>query len=342
MSADWTWTDAAWLCVEGRGWPDTEGPYDRLPARAKAQVRDAVWSLSRCPTGVTVRFETDARELRARWRLAEATLSGVNLPALAHSGLDLYGQAGDGSWRWLGVTRELAGAEAESPFLTAPLDGRRRQCKVYLSTFNPVLRLAIGVPKGSTVRIVSPRPEKPVAYYGTSIVHGAGVSRPGMTHVAILGRRLDYPVLNLGFSGNALMEPEVAELLAELDPAVYLLDALPNMGAALVEERAEAFVLRLHEARPRTPIVLVEDRTYPAGWACPSQAAENLSRRAAYKQVFGRLLGAGVGPLYYLEGDGLLGTDGDGTNDGSHTNDLGASRMADALVPVLRRILFGL
>ena len=40
-----------------------------------------------------------------------------------------------------------------------------------------------------------------------------------------------------------------------------------------------------------------------------------------------------------LDGNGLLGMDNDGTNDGSHTSDLGASRMADALEPVLRRLL---
>ena len=68
-------------------------------------------------------------------------------------------------------------------------------------------------------------------------------------------------------------------------------------------------------------------------------AEANISRRDALKQVYAELLRDKGGDLYYIEGDGLLGLDGDGTNDGSHTNDLGASRMADALEPVLRRIL---
>ena len=38
-----------------------------------------------------------------------------------------------------------------------------------------------------------------------------------MVHTAILGRRLDVPVINLGFSGNGKMEAEVTELLAELE-----------------------------------------------------------------------------------------------------------------------------
>ncbi|HRC87373.1 MAG TPA: SGNH/GDSL hydrolase family protein, partial [Thermoanaerobaculia bacterium] len=38
---------------------------------------------------------------------------------------------------------------------------------------------------------------------------------PGMVHTAILGRKLDWPVINLGFSGNGKMEPELARLAPE-------------------------------------------------------------------------------------------------------------------------------
>ena len=71
----------------------------------------------------------------------------------------------------------------------------------------------------------------------------------------------------------------------------------------------------------------------------PEVARRNTENRAAFKSVYSKLLAAIPNPLHYIEGDGLLGTDNDGTNDGSHCNDLGASRMASALEPVLRRIL---
>ena len=48
------------------------------------------------------------------------------------------------------------------------------------------------------------------------------------------GRRLDLPVVNLGFSGNGKAEPEVARLLADLDPAIYVLDPLPNLTPAFL------------------------------------------------------------------------------------------------------------
>ncbi len=342
MSEDRTWVDATQLCVEGRGFADTWGPFGRLPACARDRLREPVWDLAKHPTGVTVTFETDAVDVRARWHLGGAPTALPHTPLLAAYGIDLYGQADDGTWRWVGVTRELAGQEAESAFVGSPLDGRLRRYRAYLPVFSPVDAVAFGVPAAATIRAVAPRAERPVAYYGTSIVHGVGASRAGMTHVALLGRRLNYPVLNLGLSGNAVMEPEMAEVLAELDPVAYVLDPVPNMSGELIDERGEAFVQRLREAHPTTPIILVEDRTYPAGWACPAPAADNLRRRAAYQRLCAKLVAAGVESLHYIEGDGLLGWDGDGTNDGSHCNDLGASHMADSLVPVLRRVIYGL
>ena len=342
MANDSVWVDAATLCVEGQGWSDCQAPFDRLPARAEGLVRPDVWSLGQHSSGVTVRFVTDAIAIRARWTLAGEPAAMAQTTLIACCGLDLYAKASTGQWRWVGNSREVPARTSETNFFASPLDGQAREYKLYLPVFSQVLKLEIGVPLGATLKTVPVRPERPIVYYGTSIIHGVGTSRPGMTIPALLGRRLDYPIISLGLSGNALMEPEVAELLAELDPAVYVLDALPNMVGPLVQERAEAFLRRLAQARPGTPLVLVEDRTYPYMWVSSPAHDENQPRRAAFRQVYGNLLSAGIGPLHYLEGDALLGADGDGTGDGSHANDLGASRMADALLPVLQRVLSGL
>ena len=48
-------------------------------------------------------------------------------------------------------------------------------------------------------------------------MHGACASRPGMSISSILGRRLNRPVVNLGFSGNGKMEIPVADLIGSLN-----------------------------------------------------------------------------------------------------------------------------
>ena len=57
------------------------------------------------------------------------------------------------------------------------------------------------------------------------------------------------------------------------------------------------------------------------------------------RKAYEELQAAGVKKLHYLAGDLLLGEDTEGTTDGSHPNDLGFLRQADAFEPVLRQAL---
>jgi hypothetical protein len=97
----------------------------------------------------------------------------------------------------------------------------------------------------------------------------------------------------------------------------------------------------LRAARPDTPIVLVEDRRNTNSWIHPDRAAHHTANHAALKAAFTGLQSEGVKRLYYIEGDALLGDDGDGATDGSHPNDLGFVRQADVFEPVLRKALKG-
>ena len=175
-------------------------------------------------------------------------------------------------------------------------------------------------------------------FYGTSITQGGCASRPGMVHTAILGRRLDRPVVNLGFSGNGTLDLDIAALLGELDAAVFVLDCLPNLNPMQVAERTEPFVKALRKAKPDTPILLVEDRSYANAAVLPAAAKRNADSRAAYKKAFDALV-AGDKNLHYLTGDKLIGDDGEGTVDGSHPTDLGFLRQADAFEAALKPIL---
>ncbi len=209
----------------------------------------------------------------------------------------------------------------------------------YLPLYNGIEELEFGVPSGALLQSLPAR-EQPIVFYGTSITHGACASRPGMCHTAILGRWLDRPVLNLGFSGNGRMEIEVADLLAELDASVFVIDCLPNLSNPDdVADRTGRVVNRLRAAQEKTPILLVEDRTYDYAWIRRSARNRHASTRAALRKSFEELRRAGVQNLHYLEGDALLGEDGDATTDGSHPNDLGFYRQSRAMEPILRQLL---
>lgn len=340
------WHDARDIGVEGQGWTDTASPFDRLPARAKELVRPPVWGLSQQSAGLCVRFITDATEIHARWTLTSARLEMNHMPATGVSGVDLYARTTTidqpgGKLRWLAVGRPTA--QQNSTKLVSGISEGTREYMLYLPLYNGVKSVEIGVPKGTSIWKPKTRPSglKPIVFYGTSITQGGCASRTGMVHTAILGRWLDAPVINLGFSGNGRMEAEVATLMAELDVSCFVIDCLPNISAGDVKSRTEPLVKILRRAHPKTPIVLVEDRSYANSFFLTSTRQRNLTSRVELKAVFDRLKKAGDPNLHYITGEELIGDDGEGTVDSSHPTDLGFVRQSEAFQKVLRPILEG-
>jgi lysophospholipase L1-like esterase len=334
-----TWYAVPSWGVEGRGWSDVKRFYDRLPGRSEGVVPEKVWGLSRHSAGMSCRFITDATEIQVRYSLLSPRLEMAHMPATGVSGVDLYTLVEGGQWRWIGTAQPT-----QPRVLTTVIRGMkpgRRTYMLYLPLYNGTDSLEVGVTRGATFEPVLPRSEKPLVFYGTSIMHGACASRPGMGITAILGRRLNVPTINLGFSGAGKMEPEVGKLLAELDASVFVLDCLPNLTSDETAARVEPLVRQLRAARPTTPILLVEDRVFPNAVVLPDRLEGHRQRHAILRKTFERLTSSGMEHLYYLEGDGLLGDDGEATVDGSHPTDLGMMRYADAYEKILRTIIDG-
>ena len=160
---------------------------------------------------------------------------------------------------------------------------------------------------------------------GTLVVNGSP-SHPSRS------RTLAVHVLELLGGGDVLD-------LAELDPAVYVLDGVPNMNAREIDERALAFVRILLTARPRTPVLLVEDRTTANAAVLEGARRRHADNRAALRKVYEQLVADKAAGVHYLAGDALIGGDGEATVDGSHPTDLGFLREADAFQKALLPLL---
>lgn len=338
------WLDALALGIEGRGFAGGAHPYDRLPGDARGRVTEAVWTLQQHSAGMAVRFRTSSPEIGVRWHLRFPELAMITMPATGVSGVDLYADQ-DGHLRYAGT-----GRPAEFPVNTTRLpgsqDGRSWTFLLYLPLYNGVDSLQIGVLPGHDLEAVAPggATTRPVCFYGTSIVHGGCASRPGMAYPAIVGRRLGLPIINLGFSGSARAEPEIAELLSRLDPAAYVLDPLPNMATDTVAERMEGMVRALRRARAEAPILLVEHLRFTKLPLADERAswAEWQRKNDALRDVALRLEGEGMRGIRRLGWHDLLGDDEEGTVDGVHPSDLGFTRMADAVAGALGELLPGL
>lgn len=328
-SGEQLWYDGRLLLLEGKGWENTESYYDRLPAAAKDKVRGPVWNLSHDSAGMCLRFVTEATSLKIRWTLRDENLAMPHMPATGVSGIDLYGRTHGGQWMFAQNGRPAAMSN-EASFPVTP----GAEYMLYLPLYNGVRSIEIGVPRDKAISKPTASPGKqnrPMVFYGTSITQGGCASRPGMACTAIVRRQLDIPVINLGFSGNGKMEPEMADLLAELDPAVYVLDCLWNMNPDEVSQRVGPFVRKLRAVRPGTPILLVED--------CHVANITPTRKGAILRRIYEELKTEGITGLHFLSNQDMLGTDGDGTVDGCHPNDIGMMRQATAFSKSLSTIL---
>jgi lysophospholipase L1-like esterase len=320
------WYDAKFLVVEGKGWLDTASDYDRLPLKAKGMVNEDVWELGHCSAGMQVRFATDAETLQVHWTLTDRTLAMPHMPATGVSGIDLYARGKTGKLEFCanGIPTDTSNTVS----FTLP---ESNEYVLYLPLYNGVKLLEIGIPKETRLaRPARSSPSHAIVFYGTSITQGACASRPGMAAASIVARQLDVPVINLGFSGCGTMEKELAELLSDLDPAVYVLDCLWNMTPEMVSERVEPFINTLRKTRPMTPILLVEDSNF-----------QNVSTEKGdlLRKIYAKRKAQNDKNLYLLLNTGMLGEDGDGTVDGCHPNDLGMARQAFVFIKCLEPIL---
>lgn len=331
------------LPIQGRCWNRETGPvYQRLPQRAARLVRQPVWNLSRQTAGLYIQFRTNAPRIEVKYTVTGGHAM-PHMPATGVSGVDLYMTDCDGRTHWCAAKYQFGDTIR---YTYRDLTYRNTHAKgneftLYLPLYNGVKTLEIGVPDGSPLLFQRPSAEKPVIVYGTSIAQGACASRPGMAWTNILQRKLDRPVVNLGFSGNGQLDEAMFQLLAETDAALYVIDCMPNMTderADLIRPRLEKG-LRLLRSRSSAPILLVEHDGYMGYTASASREEQfrrtNRELRRAYDS-----LNAELGGLHYL-GFEELGLSMDSQVDGVHATDLGMAQYAEAYYNKVSQILYG-
>lgn len=252
--------------MEGRGFPGQGNPYHRLPESQKPRTTEKVWGLSKTSIGFNVRFKTDSDTLAVRWDFPGYHSPLAYLSMVAHAGVDVYARRPNEK-RWRHVKEGIAptwrlvkGTKRGEHTFAGELKWKWRpgdEAMIYLPMRYGPRNFAIGLKKGGSIEKARPHiTDKPVVIYGTSICNGGATSRAGLAFPAIMSRFADVEVVNLGFSGSGRMELPMADLVADIDASIYILDCLPNMGMELVDENYEPFLRQLRKRRPDTPIIM--------------------------------------------------------------------------------------
>ena len=309
-----------------------DGQYRRMPDDIAKSVSTSVHILSKETSGGRVKFRTNSSYVAVHTKCSRHIMPHFALTG--SSGFDVYTgkkqtYAGTIIPPW--NCDEFSEYEGKVSFD----DRRMREITLNLPLYSPVFELYIGLEKNAKIEAtVGYKYETPIVYYGHSITQGGCASRAGMSYEAILSRELNTDYINLGFSGSALAEDEMAEYVAGLEMSIFVYDYDHNApDVEHLEATHEKMFKKVREAHPDTPIVMLSHSRW-------RQRKEEKERMSVVKRTYDNAVAAGDKNVYFIPGYTLMKYAKDnGTVDGCHPNDYGFMSMARVLTPLIRKLL---
>jgi len=330
--------DADEFEIIGKGFSDTETPYVRLPEHLKDTLRPVLWKLGKHSSGLAIRFCSNSTSIGFKWE----ALFGNSMSHMAGTGvrgLDLYTFENE-HWQYIRTARP--NEKKSRVLLVSNMKPVEREYMLYLPLYDGIESLEIGIDSGAMIsnpKIKLPVTDKPIVFYGTSITQGGCASRPGMAYPSIIERKTNIETINLGFSGNGLMDWGILDAMIEIDASCYLIDCLPNCSLERVNERGYTFINRLLIEKKKTPIIMIGEVGFTQSYFDPTLDERVKEKNKAWKDIYERLKREGNINLYFIPHDNLIGNDFEGTVDGRHFTDLGFQRFAENVLNVLDPVI---
>jgi hypothetical protein len=306
----------------------------RLPEQFKGSVRPPVWSLAQDPSGGRIRFATDSKTIGIT--AENPGFSNMHhMASVGENGFDLYV---DG--RYFGSAWPDSAGKIVKEW-TIALERKMHEVTIYLPLYKPVSIREVRLDHGAELRPARPYAvRKAVVYYGSSITQGGCASNAGGSCQAILERRLNADFVNLGFSGNGMGEPALAQAICEPDPSVIVLDFWGNPSAEQYATALPVFVEKLREKFAKVPILVIGPFYFPAEELGGETANAQEAKRRTSREFVAKRRKAGDKQITFVDGLIMLNKDqAEGLVDGVHCNSLGFYFNANGLEPYLRTAL---
>ena len=307
--------------------------FTRMPDEIAATVSAGVRYLATNTAGGRIRFRTNSTRIALKAVMPDHGIM-AHITMVGQAGFDLYA-SDKGEYRYAGSF--IPGARNHGFETWRPTDGGLHTYTVNMPLYDPVEEVYIGLDADALLEEAeSYSIEKPVVYYGSSITQGGCASRPGNAYQAMISRALDCDFINLGFSGNAHGEPQMAAYLASLDASVFVCDYDHNeQDAQTLAARHFPLYETYRTAHPEVPIVFVTRPDFH-----PDDPVD-VGRREVVIGTYRRALASGDKNVLFVDGAHLF--DGDFadscTVDGCHPNDLGFYRMARGIGAAVKTAL---
>ncbi len=311
------------------------GKFRRMPEEvAKSTKNDGVIALHSNTAGGRVRFRTNSPYVAISVKLCDALRDMGNFSVTGALGLDMYVNYGEGE---IYQHTFVAPPDLENGYESLKgefnIDGMR-DITINFPLYSGVEKLYIGVDENAELEKASPYiDKKPIVYYGSSITQGGCASRAGNSYQGFISRRFNCDYINLGFSGSARAEDEMAEYIANLDMSIFVFDYEHNAPTLdYLKETHEKMFKTIREKNPELPIIIMTSPRYiqPNGreeWG------------SVIKETYEKAKAQGDNNVYFLDGKALMALcKNEGTIDKTHPNDLGFFAIASAVGDVIEKI----
>ncbi|HBP25861.1 MAG TPA: hypothetical protein DD618_02795 [Acholeplasmatales bacterium] len=317
--------------VHGLFWFEQNRNFSRLPNGA--HVSAAIDWLKENPSGAYLSFETDSPILAIRAERPEKAFMS-HMTAIGQGGFDLYVRR-NGKYLFLNSTKtDQAKYELT---LVEGLPKGKRSFRLYFPLYMALSSVAIGIRKGSMIARSEPINPDKIVFYGTSITQGGCANRPGMTFSSMVGRHFPFEVINLGFSGNALLQPEMSQTIASIpNMKVLVVEAEANAGdLGVLKERFEPFMKPIIAVNPNLKVIVISH--FPQTLSLYKKAIRD---RFADLKIYQRTQCENNGWLF-LDGMKMLRPlHFEETVDGVHLTDLGFYFVGKALIKAIKTLGF--
>lgn len=337
---DVTWYDVkkAPFSIHGLYNPETEPYFHRLPFDVAEATSEGVAKLHQECAGGRVRFSTDSPyiAIRAKFRVVGRS---SHLTLVSTAGFDLFMDGEFGS-RYIKEFRMPYDMTDRYEQILHLDKGEMRSFTINMPVHSVVETLEIGLAPDASVKEAKPyRDIKPVIFYGSSIVHGTAATRPGNTYPTIISRELNIDFRNIGFSGHAKGEPEIAEWMATLPMSIFVCDYDHNAPTVEhLEETHYAMYEIIRKKNPDLPYIMI---TRPNFWTSRRGWEDSLARRDVIMSSYLKARANGDKNVWFIDGMSFFteAYQNECVMDSCHPQDAGFIRMAESIGTFIRHIL---
>ena len=306
--------------------------FKRMDSDTAKKTNNGVYSLHTNTSGGRLTFETDSQYIALS--TSGNFVHFPHMPLTGTAGFDIFVLGDDGEFHHFKTFVPPTDCKNKYESIVEFGEKKLRKLLVHFPLYSDVNDVNIGLESDAVINSFNPYCDKlPIVYYGSSITQGGCASRPGNNYPAIVSMKNRTDFICLGFSGNAHGEDIMAEYIASLPMSVFVMDYDHNdmREPEKLKERHNRFYQTVRAKNPDLPIIII---SAPYSFSLKPQLEKTVS---IVRETYLRAKENGDN-VYFIDGREFFGKDFAefALVDGSHPNDFGFVKMAEAVLKCLK------